>query len=62
MQDQQQPQVPYVPVPTISVSATKNTKGFNYDASVHDCPDVDTAMRMLNDAMAKLKNQYGNAE
>lgn len=48
--------------PTISVSATKNTKGYNYDATVHDAPDVETAMRLLNQAMNALANQYGRSD
>ncbi len=45
--------------PTISVTATKNTKGYNYEASVHDAPSVEEALRLLNDAMTRLSNVYG---
>ena len=45
--------------PAVSVTIEKNTKGFNYSASVSGCATVEQAMQLLNDAAGKLATQYG---
>ena len=46
-------------LPVVSVTIEKNTKGFNYSASVSGCATVEQAMQLLNDAADKLAARYG---
>lgn len=43
----------------VSVKVEKNTKGFNYEASVSNAKSVDEAMAMLKDAQMKLQAEFG---
>ena len=43
----------------ISVKFERNTKGFNYEASVSGAKSVEEALALLNDAIAKLRAAYG---
>lgn len=43
----------------VYVKVERNTKGFNYEASVTGAKTVDEAMAMLQDAEAKLRAVYG---
>lgn len=45
--------------PRISVKAEKNTKGYNYEASVTGCESVEQAMAMLDQVMQSLARTYG---
>lgn len=46
--------------PRIYVKVEKNTKGFNYEATVSNAISVDEAMTMLKDAQAKLEAEFGS--
>ena len=48
--------------PRVYVKVEKNTKGFNYEATVSGCKTVEEAMAMLVDAEAKLRQQFGATE
>ena len=43
----------------VSVKVERNTKGFNYEASVSGAKSVDEALALLNDAIARLRAAYG---
>lgn len=45
--------------PRINVKAERNTKGYNYEATVTGAKTVEEAMAILNEAIAKLEAQYG---
>lgn len=45
--------------PRINVKAEKNTKGYNYEASVTGCESVEQAMTMLDQVMQSLQRTYG---
>jgi hypothetical protein len=45
--------------PTINVKAEKNTKGYNYEASVSGCGSVEQAMTLLDTVMQSLQRTYG---
>lgn len=47
--------------PRINVKVEKNTRGFNYEASITNAPDIKTAMALLHDAQVELEKRYGNA-
>lgn len=47
--------------PRINVKAERNTKGYNYEATVTGAKTVEEGMALLNDAIAKLEAQYGKA-
>ena len=46
----------------INVKVEKNTKGFNYEATVTGAQTVEEAMKLLKDAESQLKATYGGAE
>jgi hypothetical protein len=43
----------------ITVKVEKNTKGFNYEASVSGAKTVEEALLLLKEAQAKLQAAYG---
>lgn len=43
----------------INVKVEKNTKGFNYEATVTGAKTVEEAMLTLKDAQYRLEEQYG---
>jgi hypothetical protein len=43
----------------INVKVEKNTKGFNYEATVTGASSVEEAMHILKKAQAELEAQYG---
>jgi hypothetical protein len=43
----------------INVKVEKNTKGFNYEATVTGAKTVEEAMLALKDAQYRLEEQYG---
>ena len=45
--------------PTINVKAERNSKGWNYEATVIGAETVDAALTLLADATRKLEAQYG---
>ena len=45
--------------PRVNMKAERNTKGYNYEATVTGAKTVDEALAMLSDAIAKLEAQYG---
>jgi len=45
--------------PRINVKAEKNTKGYNYEASVTGCESVEQAMELLDTVMQSLQRTYG---
>lgn len=44
--------------PKINVKAEKNTKGWNYEATVTGAADVDQAMSILNEAVHALHARF----
>jgi len=44
---------------SVNTKLEKNSKGFNYEVSVHNAKTVDEAMAILQDAEGKLKARYG---
>lgn len=46
----------------INVKVEKNTKGFNYEATVTGAKTVDEAMTALKAAQGALEAQYGSKE
>jgi hypothetical protein len=49
----------YCTTPKVTVSVERNTKGYNYSASVNGCETVEEAMKILMDAEIQLKTVYG---
>ena len=47
------------PVMTVNVSAEKNSKGYNYSATIVNAPSVEEAVEALARAMDSLARQYG---
>ena len=45
--------------PRVSVKAEKNTKGWNYEASVSGVKSVEQALELLKAATDALQAQYG---
>lgn len=45
--------------PRVSVKVEKNTKGYNYEASVSNCASVETAKALVDEIMASLERTYG---
>lgn len=45
--------------PRINVEVEKNTKGFNYKATVIGALTVEDALRFAKDAIAKLQAEFG---
>jgi hypothetical protein len=43
----------------LNVKIEKNTKGFNYEATVSGAETVDQALTYLNALQAKLEEKYG---
>jgi hypothetical protein len=43
----------------ISIKVEKNTKGFNYEASISGAKNVDEAFAALRDAQYRLEKEYG---
>jgi hypothetical protein len=43
----------------VTVSVEKNTKGYNWSASVSGAASVDEAMKMLTEAESALRKKYG---
>lgn len=52
----------YDNVPTLNVKVEKNSRGFNYSATVEGARSVDEAMKMLDDAMSQLADTYDTEE
>jgi len=48
--------------PTVNVKAEKNSRGFNYSATVEGARSVEEAMQMLSDAMTQLAEVYDAPE
>jgi hypothetical protein len=46
----------------VNVKVERNSRGFNYEATITGAKTVDEAMTMLKDAEAKLKAVYGTSE
>lgn len=46
----------------INVKVEKNTKGFNYEATVTGAKSVDEAIALLRDAQAQLQATFGAPE
>lgn len=46
--------------PRINVKAEKNTKGYNYEASVTGAASVEEAMELLAKVMQSLQRTYGS--
>lgn len=45
--------------PKVTVSVEKNTKGYNWSASVNGAATVEEAMNMLKEAEKALNKEYG---
>ena len=45
--------------PRINVSVEKNTKGYNFSATVVNAKSTEEAMEILNKTVAALKAEYG---
>lgn len=45
--------------PRINVKAEKNSKGFNYEATVTGAETVEQAMGLLRQAVQALESEYG---
>lgn len=48
--------------PKVNVKVTKNAKGYTWEATVLGAKNVEEALCMLNEAEAKLDDQYGARE
>jgi hypothetical protein len=48
--------------PRLSVKAEKNTKGYNFEASVSNAATVDEAMELLQKLTESLQRVYGNPQ
>ena len=46
----------------VSVKVEKNSRGFNYEASISGAKTVDEALTLLHDAQEKLEKIYGKIE
>jgi len=46
----------------INVKVEKNTKGFNYEATITGAKTVDEAIALLKDAEGKLQAAYGSPQ
>ena len=46
--------------PRVSVKAEKNSKGWNYEASISGAETVELALALLKAATEALQAQYGN--
>jgi hypothetical protein len=44
---------------SINVSAEKNTRGFNFSATVVNAKSPEDAVKALKDTMEQLKKEYG---
>lgn len=45
--------------PRVNVKVERNSRGTNYEATVTGAASVEEAMALLNDAVARLKAEYG---
>ena len=45
--------------PRFNVKAERNTKGYNYEATVTGAKSINEALTLLNEAIAQLEAQYG---
>jgi hypothetical protein len=45
--------------PKINVKAEKNSRGYNYEATVTGCANVEQAMELLDKVMESLQRTYG---
>ena len=48
--------------PRLSVKAEKNTKGYNFEASVSNAESVEEAMQLLIELTAALETKYSTKE
>lgn len=46
----------------VNVSVEKNTKGFNYSATVTGAKTIEEAIELLNKAVQELQSKYAPAE
>jgi hypothetical protein len=46
----------------VNVKVERNSRGFNYEATVTGAKTVEEAMALLMDAEAKLRAKYGSSE
>ncbi len=44
---------------TITLSVERNSRGYNWEATVANAPDVDTALALVTDAEAGLRTRFG---
>ncbi len=49
------------PIMTINVSAERNSKGYNYSATVVNATSVQQAVDTLEEAMRELAHRYGGS-
>jgi len=49
-------------VPTVNVKVEKNSRGYNYSATVEGARSVEEAMTMLQDALSQLSEKYDTGE
>lgn len=47
---------------TVNVKAIKNTKGYNWEVSIHNAESVEEGMKLLREAEAALKKEFGESE
>ncbi len=45
--------------PRINVKAERNTKGYNYEATITGAKSINEVLTLLNEAIAQLETQYG---
>lgn len=45
--------------PSINMKVEKNSRGYNYEVSVVGVESVDDALKLIKEAEAKLKAEYG---
>lgn len=46
--------------PNVSVKVEKNSKGYNWEASVSGAKSVDEAIELLRDAEEKMRTEFGS--
>ena len=45
--------------PKVAMKVERNSRGFNYEASVSNCASVEEAMALLSNAEQHLRKTYG---
>jgi hypothetical protein len=46
--------------PRINMKVERNSRGYNYEATVTGAKSVEEAAKLLNDAIAKLRSTYAD--